>query len=83
MKLSPINPSEATPQDIIAMGHSFNNAIVNLNHPYSDYGFLRNQESVKGGTEKGWDGFDLLEIQSTLAWKSSVLRSGRTLTFST
>lgn len=48
------------------MGHSFDNTIVNLNHPYSDYGFLRNQESVNGGTEKGWDGFDLLEIQSTL-----------------
>ena len=66
MKLSPINPSTATPQDIIAMGHSFDNAIVNLNHPYSDYGFLRNQESVAGGTEEGWDGFDLLELQSTL-----------------
>ena len=48
------------------MGHGFDNTIVNLNHPYSDYGFLRNQESVAGGTESGWDGFDLLEIQSTL-----------------
>ena len=66
MKLSPINPSVATPQDIIAMGHGFDNTIVNLNHPYSDYGFLRNQESVNGGTKEGWDGFDLLEIQSTL-----------------
>lgn len=66
MKLSPINPSEATPQDIIAMGRGFDNAIVNLNHPYSDYGYLRNQESVKGGLEAGWDNFDLLEIQSTL-----------------
>ena len=66
MKLSPINPSTATPQDIIAMGHSFDNTIVNLNHPYSDYGFLRNQESVAGGTEEGWDGFDLLELQFTM-----------------
>ncbi len=66
MKKSPIDPSVATPQDIIAMGHGFDNAIVNLNHPYSDYGFLRNQESVNGGTAEGWDGFDLLELQSTL-----------------
>ena len=66
LKASPINPSTAKPQDIIAMGHGFDNTIVNLNHPYSDYGFLRNQESVAGGTESGWDGFDLLEIQSTL-----------------
>ena len=65
-KASVINPSEATPQEIIAVGRSFNNTIVNLNHPYSDYGFLRNQESVRGGTNAGWDGFDLLEIQSTL-----------------
>lgn len=66
LKESPIDPSAATPQDIIAMGHSFDKAIVNLNHPYSDYGFLRNQESVNGGTAAGWDGFDLLELQSTL-----------------
>lgn len=65
-RASIINPSIAKPQDIIAVGRSFENTIVNLNHPYSDYGFLRNQESVAGGTEEGWDGFDLLEIQSTL-----------------
>ena len=37
-----------------------------MHHPFSDYGFLNNQTSVNGGTEEGWDSFDLLELQNTM-----------------
>lgn len=62
---SPVDATTATPQDIITAGHE-DNALVIVHHPYSDYGFLYNQASVNGGTDEGWDGFDLLEIQPTV-----------------
>lgn len=62
---SPVDATTATPQDIIAAGHD-DDALVIVHHPYSDYGFLYNQASVNGGSEEGWDGFDLLEIQPTV-----------------
>jgi hypothetical protein len=62
---APIDPSTATPQQIIAKGHELG-AIVILHHPFSDYGFLANQASVNNGFATGWDGFDLLELQSTM-----------------
>ncbi|HMM07031.1 MAG TPA: CehA/McbA family metallohydrolase [Clostridiales bacterium] len=62
---SPVDATIATPQDIIKAGHD-DNAVVIVHHPYSDYGFLNNQASVKGGSDEGWDNFDLLEIQPTV-----------------
>ena len=62
---APINPSTATPKEIAEMGHKLG-AVVIMHHPFSDYGFLNNQASVKGGTENGWDSFDLLELQNTM-----------------
>lgn len=60
-----VNPSTATPKEIQKASHD-RGAISIMHHPYSDYGFLNNQESVKGGNEEGWDGFDLLELQDTI-----------------
>lgn len=60
-----VDATQATPQDIIKAGHDAG-AIVIVHHPYSDYGFLNNQASVNGGLAKGWDDFDLLELQSTM-----------------
>ena len=62
---APINPSTATPKQIADMGHKLG-AVVIMHHPFSDYGFLNNQASVNGGLEKGWDSFDLLELQNTM-----------------
>ena len=44
-------------------------ALVVMNHPYTDYGFLHNRDGVKGGHAPGSDDFDLLEIQSTIDLK--------------
>ncbi|MDR1421802.1 MAG: CehA/McbA family metallohydrolase, partial [Coriobacteriales bacterium] len=60
-----IDPSATTPQEIIEYGHDAGTVVI-VHHPYSDYGFLNNQASVNGGTDVGWDGFDLLELQSTI-----------------
>lgn len=61
-----VNASTATPPDIIKAGHAAN-ALVIVHHPYSDYGFLHNQDSVAGGHADGWKDFDLLELQSTIS----------------
>ena len=61
-----VNASTATPPDIIKAGHKAN-ALVIVHHPYSDYGFLHNQDSVAGGHADGWKDFDLLELQSTIS----------------
>lgn len=61
-----VNASTATPPDIIKAGHEAN-ALVIVHHPYSDYGFLHNQDSVAGGHADGWKDFDLLELQSTIS----------------
>lgn len=61
-----VNASTATPSEIINAGHKAN-ALVIVHHPYSDYGFLHNQDSVSGGHADGWKNFDLLELQSTMS----------------
>ena len=61
-----VNASTATPPEIIKAGHAAN-ALVIVHHPYSDYGFLHNQDSVAGGHADGWKDFDLLELQSTIS----------------
>ena len=61
-----VNASTATPPDIIKAGHEAS-ALVIVHHPYSDYGFLHNQDSVAGGHADGWKDFDLLELQSTIS----------------
>lgn len=61
-----VNASTATPPEIIKAGHKAN-ALVIVHHPYSDYGFLHNQDSVAGGHADGWKDFDLLELQSTIS----------------
>ncbi len=60
----PISPN-LTPAEIIKAGHDMG-ALVVMNHPYTDYGFLHNRDSVKGGHHAGSDDFDLIEIQSTI-----------------
>ncbi|WP_434777961.1 CehA/McbA family metallohydrolase [Neisseria sp. Ec49-e6-T10] len=54
-----------TPAQIIKAGHDMG-ALVIVNHPYSDYGFFNNRDSVKGGHDQGSEDFDFLEIQSTV-----------------
>lgn len=54
-----------TPAEIIKSGHD-RGALVVVNHPYSDYGFFNNRDSVKGGNAQGSEDFDFLELQSTL-----------------
>ena len=61
-----VNASTATPPEIIKAGHAAK-ALVIVHHPYSDYGFLHNQDSVAGGHADGWKDFDLLELQSTIS----------------
>lgn len=60
----PISP-DLTPAEIIAAGHA-QGALVVMNHPYTDYGFLNNRDGVRGGHDKGSDDFDFLELQSTI-----------------
>lgn len=62
---APIDPSTATPKQIADTGHKLGATVI-MHHPFSDYGFLNNQTSVNGGTEEGWDSFDLLELQNTM-----------------
>lgn len=54
-----------TPAEIIKSGHD-QGALVVVNHPYSDYGFFNNRDSVRGGNDPGSEDFDFLELQSTL-----------------
>jgi hypothetical protein len=54
-----------TPAEIIKAGHGMG-ALVVVNHPYSDYGFFNNRDSVKGGHDQGSEDFDFLELQSTI-----------------
>lgn len=57
--------ADLTPAEIIKAGHAMG-ALVVVHHPYSDYGFFNNRDSVKGGYDKGSEDFDLLELQSTI-----------------
>ncbi|WP_312648399.1 CehA/McbA family metallohydrolase [Aminipila sp.] len=61
---TPISAS-LKPGQIIAKGHNMN-AVVVVNHPYTDYGFFLNRDGVIGGHDKGTNDFDLIELQSTL-----------------
>ncbi len=61
---TPISPS-SKPAEIIAKGHKMD-AVVVVNHPYTDYGFFLNRDGVLGGHDKGTEDFDLLELQSTI-----------------
>ncbi len=61
---APISPN-LTPAEIIKAGHAMK-ALVVMHHPYSDYGFLNNRSSVKGGYDEGSDDFDFIELQSTV-----------------
>ncbi|MDU1351011.1 MAG: CehA/McbA family metallohydrolase, partial [Clostridium argentinense] len=54
-----------TPAEIIKAGHDMG-ALVVVNHPYTEYGFFYNRDSVKGGYDEGTEDFDLLELQSTI-----------------
>ena len=74
-----VDPSTATPQQIIKAGKD-NGAVVVVNHPYSDYGFFNNQDSVAGGHAAGWDGFDLIELQSTVSSAGATLDALEELT---
>lgn len=74
-----VDPSTATPQEIIKAGKD-NGAVVVVNHPYSDYGFFNNQDSVAGGHAAGWDGFDLIELQSTVSTAGATLDALEKLT---
>ncbi|SMD13911.1 CehA/McbA family metallohydrolase [Sporomusa malonica] len=65
----PISPN-GTPAEIIKAGHDMG-ALVVVNHPYSDYGFFRNRDGVKGGFDKGSEDFDLIELQSTINLKDA------------
>lgn len=59
-----------TPAQIIKAGHDMG-ALVVVNHPYSDYGFFKNRDGVRGGYDKGSEDFDLLELQSTINLKDA------------
>ncbi len=48
--------------DIIAEGHK-KNALVIVNHPYTDYGYFNNREIAPGGYDPD---FDLIELQPTI-----------------
>lgn len=61
----PVISPNLKPAEIIRAGHDMG-ALVVLNHPYSDYGFLNNRAGVKGGFDKGSEDFDLIELQSTM-----------------
>lgn len=61
---TPVSPS-LKPGEIISTGHKMD-AVVVVNHPYTDYGFFLNRDGVIGGYDKGTDDFDLIELQSTL-----------------
>lgn len=61
---TPISAS-LKPGEIISKGHQMD-AVVVVNHPYTDYGFFLNREGVLGGKEKAADEFDLIELQSTI-----------------
>lgn len=74
-----VNASTATPPEIIKAGHAAN-ALVIVHHPYSDYGFLHNQDSVAGGHADGWKDFDLLELQSTISSDGKTLEALEKLT---
>ena len=74
-----VNASTATPPEIIKAGHKAN-ALVIVHHPYSDYGFLHNQDSVAGGHADGWKDFDLLELQSTISSDGKTLEALEELT---
>lgn len=56
---------DLTPAEIIKAGHDMG-ALVVVNHPYSDYGFFKNRDGVRGGHDEGSEDFDLLELQSTI-----------------
>lgn len=61
----PVISPNFTPAEIIKAGHDMG-AVVVVNHPYTDYGFFKNRDGVKGGHDKGSEDFDLLELQSTM-----------------
>lgn len=74
---TPINAS-LKPGEIIAKGHQMN-AVVVVNHPYTDYGFFLNRDGVIGGHDKGTDDFDLIELQSTINLADSKNMDARAL----
>lgn len=61
----PVISANLTPAEIIKAGHDMGSIVV-VNHPYSDYGFFKNRDGVKGGFDKGSEDFDLIELQSTI-----------------
>ena len=61
----PVISPNFTPAEIIKAGHDMG-AVVVVNHPYTDYGFFKNRDGVRGGHDKGSEDFDLIELQSTM-----------------
>jgi hypothetical protein len=57
-----IIPPAMTAGEIIAAAHA-KNALVIVNHPYTDYGYFSNREIAPGGYDPD---FDLIELQPTL-----------------
>ncbi len=74
---NPISP-DLTPAEIIKAGHDMG-ALVVVNHPYTEYGFFYNRDSVKGGYDEGTEDFDLLELQSTIDLTDSTNMDKRAL----
>ncbi|MGN0711122.1 MAG: CehA/McbA family metallohydrolase [Anaerovoracaceae bacterium] len=74
---TPINPG-SKPGEIIAKGHAME-AVVVVNHPYTDYGFFLNRAGVIGGNEAAAEKFDLIELQSTMNLADSSNMDARAL----
>nr|WP_303649879.1 CehA/McbA family metallohydrolase [Desulfobotulus pelophilus] len=69
-----IEPS-LTVGEIIAQAHA-RNALVIVNHPYTDYGYFNNREIAPGGYDAD---FDLIELQPTMDLSKAKNTDTRTL----
>jgi hypothetical protein len=73
-----IDTGQASVQDIFAAARRMGADIIEINHPYSDYGYFENQE--KGAVPGGFDAsFDLVEIQPLSDNKREPSRNQETL----
>lgn len=73
-----IDTGQATVQELFAAARGMGADVIEVNHPYSEYGYFENHEhgKVPGGYDAG---FDLVEIQPVSDNKGELARNRATL----
>ena len=73
-----IDTGQATVQEIFAAARGMGADLIEVNHPYSNYGYFETHET--GAIPGGYDaGFDLVEIETPENNANSAARNARTL----